>query len=77
MHWNIPSTFISLNSKTKYFKLPYLQLYAILYISYSATGVRKYPSCKSGLEKYLAPYSLLKSSSMCGKGVHVYNSVFI
>ena len=52
----------------------YLQLNSVLCTFYSAIGIWKYPSQKSNLEKYFAPYSLLRNSSMHGKG---YKSIVV
>ena len=66
--------FKSPNSITKYSQMPYLKQDAVLYTFYSAIGIWKYPSHKSNLEKYLAPYSLLKSTSKHDKG---YESMIV
>ena len=58
----------------KHLKVQYLQLNIVLCTSYSAIGTWKYPLYNFGLEIYLAPYRLLRSSYMHGKG---YDSVFI
>ena len=49
------------NGITKYLQVPYLQLNVVLYKSYLAIDTWEYPPDKSNLEKYLAPYSLLRS----------------